>query len=120
MDERVSRLIDLALEEDIGSGDVTSGYFVPEEREARAFINAREAGVLAGVEVAAEVFRRVGKGSEVRVLLEDGAKMAEGAMTMEIRGKARDVLTAERTALNFLQRLSGVATLTARFVEEVA
>ena len=119
VDEGVSQLIDLALAEDIGPGDVTAEYFVPEGRRARAFVVAREEGVVAGVEVAAEVFRRVGSGTEVRVLLRDGASMAPGAYVMEAVGRARDLLTAERTVINFLQRLSGVATKTAEFVEAV-
>lgn len=113
------RLIDAALEEDVGSGDVTAGYFVPEEAVARAFVMAREEGVLAGGEVAAEVFRRVDAAIEVDLLLRDGTRMGIGARVMEVRGPARGVLTAERTALNFLQRLSGVATATRAYVERV-
>lgn len=119
MDAAVSQLIDMALAEDIGSGDVTSSYFVPAERTSRAFINAREVGIIAGTEVAAEVFQRVDAGIEIRVLLEDGARVSNGALALEVSGPSRSILTAERTALNFMQRLSGVATLTSRFVEEV-
>lgn len=120
VDDKVSRLIDLALEEDLGSGDVTSEFFVPADRAARAFVEAREDGVVAGVEVAREVFRRVDAVTEVDLLLRDGASVAPGSHVMEVRGPARSVLTAERIALNFLQRLSGVATKTSRFVEAVA
>lgn len=116
MDAAVSQLIEMALKEDIGPGDVTSTYFVPADRRSHAFINAREEGVIAGTEVAAEVFRRVSEEIEVRVLLEDGSRVSEGALVIEVEGPSRAVLTAERTALNFLQRLSGVATLTSRFV----
>ncbi|MDP0492376.1 MAG: carboxylating nicotinate-nucleotide diphosphorylase [Verrucomicrobiota bacterium JB023] len=119
MDEGVSRLIDLALAEDIGSGDVTSEYFVPADSRSRAYIRAREEGVIAGTEVAAEVFRRVDGDTEVKILLQDGARVVEGALVMEIQGSSRSVLTGERVALNFLQRLSGVATLTRRFVDEI-
>ncbi|GHC66461.1 carboxylating nicotinate-nucleotide diphosphorylase [Roseibacillus persicicus] len=120
MDAAVSQLIDLALAEDIGPGDVTSTYFVPADRRSRAYINAREDGVLAGTEVAAEVFRRVSDEIEVRVMLEDGSKVSHGALVIEVSGPSRAILTAERTALNFLQRLSGVATLTSRFVKAVS
>ena len=119
MDESVSQLIDLALAEDIGPGDVTSAYFVPEDRVVRGFIVARAAGVLAGSALAAEVFRRVDEGIEVQILLDDGARMATGAHVMILEGKARAILTGERVALNFLQRLSGVATKTRTFVDRV-
>lgn len=119
MDEAVSKLIDLALAEDIGSGDVTSEFFVPKDRKARAFVVAKSEGVVAGVEVAAEVFRRVDPETDVNILLKDGASIAPGAYVMEITGMARAVLTAERTAINFLQRLSGVASKAQQFVDAV-
>lgn len=117
MDETTSALINLALEEDIGPGDVTSQYFVPEDREARALIVAKADGVIAGVEVAAEVFRRVDPSIKVKILLEDGSWVSPRAYVLEVIGKARSLLTAERVALNFLQRMSGVATKTRQFVE---
>jgi len=120
VDAQVLALIELALQEDIGSGDVTSESFVPCERAGRGFVVAKGEGVVAGMEAAAEVFRRVDRSTEVEVLLEDGAQVAPGAYVMEVRGAARSLLTAERTALNFLQHLSGVATATRRFVEAVA
>lgn len=119
MDNHVSQLIDLALEEDLGPGDVTSEYFVPAGRMARAFVVAKEQGVVAGIEVAAEVFRRVDAGADVNPMLEDGAGIAPGAYVLEVTGRARSILTAERTALNFLQRLSGVATKAHEFVKAV-
>ncbi len=119
MEDSTLRLIDAALEEDVGTGDVTSRFFVPEDALARAFIVAREEGVLAGAETAAEVFRRFDERTNVTLLLSDGVRLGKGARVMEIEGPARSVLTAERTALNFLQRLCGVATLTARYVEQV-
>lgn len=119
MEESTSQLIKLALAEDIGTGDVTSRYFVPEDRMARGFVVAKAEGVLAGVDVGAEVFRRVDAASGVKVLLDDGAQVAPDACVMEVTGKARSLLTAERTAINFLQHLSGVATKTAQFVEAV-
>lgn len=112
-------LIELALVEDIGPGDVTSLYFIPENRRARAFVAVRKAGVVSGVEVAAEVFATVDPDLIVETLIPDGSKVAEGALLIRVEGSARSILTAERTALNFLQRLSGVATMTARYVETV-
>jgi nicotinate-nucleotide pyrophosphorylase (carboxylating) len=112
-------LIRMALEEDIGEGDVTTEYFVPEEREAEAFVVLREDGVVSGVGMAKDVFLEVDPSLEVQVMVDDGSEAGKGAMLMRVRGRARSILMAERTALNFLQRLSGVASLTARYVAEV-
>ena len=120
MERNARTLIDLALAEDIGTGDVTSLYFVPEDRIARAFIVARSEGVVSGVEVAQAVFRAVDAALDIAVLIPDGSRVAAGAMVLRIEGPARSILTAERTALNFLQRLSGVASLARRYVEAVA
>ena len=112
-------LIKMALEEDIGEGDVTSAYFIPEERMARAFLTVRREGVVSGAAIAKQVFAEVDPTLDVQVMVEDGSRVGEGAMLMKVEGKARSILTAERTALNFMQCLSGVATLTARYVDEV-
>ena len=109
----------MALEEDIGEGDVTAGYFVPADRMARAFVTVRKEGVISGMELAERVFLEVDPSLEVLLLVKDGSKVSVGAMLMQVEGKARSILTAERTALNFLQRLSGVATLTSRYVSLV-
>ena len=119
MPDSVATLIALALAEDIGAGDVTSRYFIPEERRARAFATARRDGVLSGAEVAARVFLAVDPSLDVEILIADGSQVAAGALLMRIEGAARSILTAERTALNFLQRLSGVATLTASYVAQI-
>lgn len=120
MEPAIERLIGMALREDVGPGDVTAGYFIPARRRARALVVARQAGVVSGITVAAAVFRRVGgRRLEVRGLVRDGDRAAPGARLMEVRGAARPIVTAERTALNFLQHLSGVATLTARYVAAV-
>lgn len=112
-------LIDLALAEDIGSGDVTSRYFIPEDRQACAFVAVRKDGVVSGVELVARVFRKVDSDLDVEILIADGSRVGAGALLIRVKGSARSILTAERTALNFLQRLSGVATLTALYVEQV-
>lgn len=112
-------LIECALSEDIGSGDVTSLYFIPAARQARAFMTVRREGVVSGVDLAARVFSRVDPGLKVEVLIPNGSRVSEGALLMQIEGQARSILTAERTALNFIQKLSGVATLTAQYVDAV-
>ncbi|MES2659248.1 MAG: carboxylating nicotinate-nucleotide diphosphorylase [Verrucomicrobiota bacterium] len=112
-------LIQLALAEDIGEGDVTSRYFIPEDRRACAFVAVRKDGVVSGVELAARVFSTVDPELDVEILIADGSRVAAGALLIRVEGSARSILTGERTALNFLQRLSGVATLTARYVEQV-
>jgi nicotinate-nucleotide pyrophosphorylase (carboxylating) len=109
-------LIGVALQEDIGSGDLTSAYFVGTERR-RARIFVKEPGIAAGVETAAEVFQRVDPLLEVKIALPSGSRLQKGNTVLEIEGPVRSILTAERVALNFLQRLSGVATLTHRFVD---
>lgn len=112
-------LIDAALREDIGTGDLTTEYFTDHTRFATARIVAREECVLAGGSVAREVFRRVDPALELVHLSPDGIVLAKGAVALEIRGRAASLLTAERTVLNFLQRLSGVATITYRYVQAV-
>ncbi len=111
------QLVDLALREDVGSGDVTSQYFVGENEMASARAIAKERAIVAGTEVAAEIFRRVDPEVRVEIVQKDGATVAGGMAVLEIRGRARSILTAERVALNFLQHLSGIATLTRQFVE---
>ncbi|MBG7608359.1 MAG: carboxylating nicotinate-nucleotide diphosphorylase [Verrucomicrobia bacterium] len=112
-------LIMMALEEDIGEGDITSEYFIPEGRTACAFVTVRNEGVVSGVQLAKKVFLEVDPNLDVHVMLEDGSNVGSGAMLIRVEGKARSILTAERTALNFLQRLSGVASLTSRYVNLV-
>ncbi|PWU10013.1 MAG: nicotinate-nucleotide diphosphorylase (carboxylating) [Verrucomicrobia bacterium] len=113
-------IIDLALYEDIGDGDVTSAYFVDPQQFARAVLIARESCVLAGGKVAEEVFRRVEPSLQIAVLRRDGERLEQGDQIMDLFGKATAILTAERTALNFIQRLSGVATLTRRYVDAIS
>lgn len=112
-------LIDAALAEDVGEGDFSSLWTVPAGRRAKAVIVAKAEGVLAGVEVAYEVFRRVDPSVEITVYASEGGVVRPRDPVMEILGPARSLLTAERTALNFLQRLSGIATLTRRYVDAV-
>lgn len=113
-------LIDAALAEDVGAGDFTTRWTVPGERQGEAEIVAKQPGMIAGSEVAVEVFRRVDPALRVEVSMGDGSAVGPGDRVMRISGSAASILTAERTALNFLQQLSGVATLTHRYVDAVA
>ncbi len=113
-------LIARALEEDIGFGDVTTLSTVPAERALTATIITRQPGVVAGLDVATAVFRAVDETLHIERLVEDGAAVAPDAQIARIQGSARSILTAERTALNFLGRMSGIATLTARCVAAIA
>ena len=112
--------IEIALREDIGDGDITTDFFVSKNQPAMARIIARERAILAGTETAAEVFRRVDSALDVAVLRNDGSEVNDGDNVIELRGSARSILKAERVALNFLQRLSGIATLTRKFVDAAA
>ena len=109
--------IDVALQEDIGGGDVTTEFFVPANLHASGRIIAHEKAIIAGTETAVEVFRRVDPAAHTDALRPDGSEVNPGDVIVEIRALARSILTAERVALNFLQRLSGIATLTRRFVD---
>jgi nicotinate-nucleotide pyrophosphorylase (carboxylating) len=107
-----------ALAEDVGDGDVTTAATVPEGARARALITQKAPGVVFGIEVAEAAFRALDAEAAVERLAREG-EWREGGPVMQVEGRARAILTAERTALNFLQRLSGVATLTARCVRAV-
>jgi nicotinate-nucleotide pyrophosphorylase (carboxylating) len=108
-----------ALKEDIGDGDVTTDFLVPESLHATGRIIAHEKAVVAGTETAAEVFRRVDPAIDVQISRRDGDDVDAGDIIIEVRGLARSILNAERVALNFLQRLCGIATLTREFVNAI-
>jgi len=117
---RTEHLIDLALEEDAGLGDVTSRAIFPEGHVARAFIVAGHAMVICGLEIAARVFTRVDPSLKIRAAARDGDQIRKGARVLHIAGPTAAILTAERTALNFIQRLSGIATLSRKFADAVS
>ncbi|MEY2576354.1 MAG: hypothetical protein QOF80_1841 [Verrucomicrobiota bacterium] len=119
MSEPIPDPIDIALREDLGEGDTTTQFFVRGDLRALGRIVARERSVVAGTETAAEVFRRVDSTLNVEILQPDGTALSGGETILEVRGAAASILTAERVALNFLQRLSGIATLTRQFVEAI-
>jgi len=118
--EAAKPLIDLALAEDVGKGDVTTVATVPEGKEGRAVIIAKAYGIVCGLPIAAEAFRNVDAAIRLTHLASDGEPVAPGDVVAALSGPLRGILTAERTALNFLTHLSGIATLTARFVDVVA
>lgn len=117
--KKVKPLIKQALKEDVGKGDITSQFTVPEEARGLALIMAKQEGVLAGIGVCREVFLAVDRELKVELQSNDGDRVDFGQVVLTIQGKTRSILAAERTALNFLQHLSGIATLTANYVESV-
>ncbi len=117
--EEARAIVARALEEDVGSGDRTTLWTVPAERRVVARVVAKAAGVIAGMGVALETFRQVDPAVVAEQLVEDGDRVESGAVVLRLEGPARGILTGERVALNFLQRLSGVATLTRAFVDAV-
>jgi nicotinate-nucleotide pyrophosphorylase (carboxylating) len=119
MDPDDYNLIAAALREDIGKGDITTEFFVPETLRANARIIAHEPAVVAGTGAAAEIFRKIDPTTDVQIARPDGEPVVVGDIVIELRGLARSILKAERVALNFLQRLCGVATLTRQFVDAV-
>ena len=120
MDPRTDHLIDLALEEDLAFGDVTSRAIFPRDHESCAFIEAGSDLVICGLDVAARVFARVDPALRVSPSARDGDRVKRGARVCRVAGPTAPLLAAERTALNFLQRLSGIATLARRFADAAA
>jgi nicotinate-nucleotide pyrophosphorylase (carboxylating) len=120
VDDAALHLIDLALAEDRGAGDWTSRWTIPARARVEATVVARAEGVVAGLALAAAVWLRLDPRMDFDVTVPDGQVAVQGSVLCTLRGPGRAVLTGERTALNFLQRLSGIATLTRRYVEAVA
>ena len=116
----IDRVVAAALEEDAPWGDLTSEYLIPENATARADLVGREPGVFSGGKVFAAAFRLTDPLIDVELVVEDGEYFDTGAVLAVVSGPARSVLTAERIGLNFVQRMSGIATLTNRYVAEVA
>lgn len=115
----VSGIVSRAIAEDLGAGDITTRAVIPENEEASAEITAKEPLVVAGLPVAAAVFAQLDGRVAFKALVGEGVEVAEGAAVAALSGPAAPILVGERTALNFLQHLSGIATLTRRFVELV-
>ncbi|MFN3466717.1 MAG: carboxylating nicotinate-nucleotide diphosphorylase [Candidatus Brocadiales bacterium] len=115
----IDPLIRVAVKEDIGGGDVTTDSLVPEWQMASGRIMAKETGIVAGLPVANRVYQQINKKVSFSPNVEDGARVLPGRVLAEVSGPARGILSGERVALNFIQRLSGIATLTSQFVEKV-
>lgn len=115
----VNDLIDRAIQEDLSIGDATTDALIPDDLQATATLHAKSPGVLSGSEIAAAVFHRVDPDLTVEVALADGATMERGSVILRVSGCAATMLKAERTAVNFMQHLSGIATATATYVEAV-
>lgn len=118
--EQIDKAIDLALSEDTARGDITSEALIPPDLAGKAELLAMEKGILAGVDVAMRVFQRVDPSLVLDVFICDGKTIDTGDIIGSITGCVTGILKAERVALNFLQRLSGIATTTARYVEEIS
>jgi nicotinate-nucleotide pyrophosphorylase (carboxylating) len=116
---QIEEIIDRALAEDLGKGDVTSAALITGDRRGTGLIVAKKEGILAGINVAKQVFHRVDPELKVDVLLEDGAQIKPGSKVANVSGSIASILKAERVALNFLQHLSGIASETNRYVEAV-
>ena len=116
----ISKYIQRALEEDIGTGDVTTDTIVPAGATLRGRIVAKQDGVVAGLDVAKQVFLSLNQGVTFLAKTEDGSRVIRRDVLADVEGPARALLTGERTALNFLGRMSGIATLTRKFVDAVA
>jgi len=116
---QIEEIIDLALAEDLGKGDVTTKALISSDQRETGFIVAKKEGILTGTETAKQVFHRVDPELKVEILLEDGARVKPGGKVAKVSGSIANILKAERVALNFLQRLSGIASETNRYVERV-
>lgn len=114
---KIQDIINCALQEDIGSGDITSQAVIPADSLSKARIIAKDQGIICGLDIADWVFKTIGKKIKFVKKIRDGSSVRAGAVIATVEGPARSILSAERTALNFLQRLSGIATLTDKFVK---
>lgn len=117
---KIINLVREALKEDIGSGDITTNSLIPKELKIKAVILSKEDGVICGLEVAEMVFNLLDQKVRFLPAVKDGAQISKGQEVAYLEGSAKGILTGERTALNFLSRLSGISTLTNQFVEKVA
>lgn len=116
---QVKRLIRQAIAEDFSQGDMTTKALIPETQQSKALVTAKARGIIAGTEVSKQVFLKVDPKLEVDILIKDGAEVKLGDVIARIEGRTASILKAERVALNFLQRLSGIASETARYVQAV-
>lgn len=116
----IEKLIDLAIMEDYSMGDATTDALIPNETIGSATVVADEGGTIAGLSLAVRIFQKMDSSLETTILIPDGSKVTKGDRILEINGYLSSILTAERTALNFLRKLSGVATETSKYVDEIS
>lgn len=119
VDELNDLLIDLSFSEDIGDGDHTTLCCIPEDAMGKSQLIIKEGGILAGIRIAKEVFHRFDASMQVQVLIEDGSHVKKGDVAMIVTGKVRSLLQTERLMLNIMQRMSGIATMTAKYVDRL-
>lgn len=119
MNHEIDDIIDRALREDMPEGDITSESVIPADAQSLALIWAKQSGVLAGIEVAEKVFKKIDEHTSVKILIPDGTALQYGDKIAEIRGRSISLLKGERTALNFLQRMSGIASITRKYIDAV-
>jgi len=116
---KIEEIVRSALREDIGDGDHTSLATIPDQAEGKAILIAKDSGILAGIDVAREVFRQVDASTKMNIFKNDGSEIKKGDKIFIVSGKAQSLLSAERTALNFLQRMSGIATFTSKLASQL-
>ena len=116
---KIEEIVRFALREDLGDGDHTSLATIPDQAEGKVILIAKDSGILAGIDVAREVFRQVDASTKMKIFKSDGSDIKKGDEIFIISGKAQSLLSAERTALNFLQRMSGIATFTSKLVNQL-
>ena len=119
MNELIDRLIDLAFAEDIGDGDHTTLSCIPDTAMGKSKLLIKEAGVLAGIEIAKEIFHRFDSEMKVEVFINDGTEVKPGDVAMIVEGRVQSLLQTERLMLNVMQRMSGIATMTRRYVKQL-
>lgn len=117
--QEIQKIVKNALKEDLGKGDITSNLIIPDTQKGEGIILAKEKGIIAGLEVAKLVFRQVDPKLVFKSLVKDGTEVMPNQRIASVKGRVKTILMAERTALNFLQRLSGIATLTNQYVIKV-
>jgi len=116
---KIEEIVTIALQEDLGDGDHTSLATIPAQTKGKAVLIAKDSGILAGIDVAREVFRQVDAATKMKTFKNDGSEIKKGDEIFTVSGKAQSLLSAERTALNFLQRMSGIATFTSKLANQL-
>ena len=119
LNKNIESLIDLAVKEDIGDGDHSTLSCIPDSAKGKAKLLVKENGIIAGVEIARKIFNKIDKDLKLDVFIQDGSKVKKGDIVFHVTGKTHSILQAERLVLNFMQRMSGIATNTNRYVEKL-